>query len=62
MSSNARQYYSLLYIVYRYGGFWVIFNSERGNFVTGAGPVRVSYTNYIINFNYVKCTCFLGMF
>ena len=41
MSNNARQYYSLLYIVYRYVGISGIFKSQRGNFIAGAG-----YTNY----------------
>ena len=41
MSNNARQYYSLLCIVYRYVGISGIFKSQRGNFIAGAG-----YTNY----------------
>ena len=41
MSNNARQYYSLLCIVYRYVGISGIFKSQRGNYIAGAG-----YTNY----------------
>ena len=41
MSNNARQYYSLLCIVYRYVDISGIFKSQRGNFIAGAG-----YTNY----------------
>ena len=41
MSNNARQYYSLLCIVYRYVGISGIFKSQGGNFIAGAG-----YTNY----------------
>ena len=41
MSNNARQYYSLLCIVYRYVGISGIIKSQRGNFIAGAG-----YTNY----------------
>ena len=41
MSDNARQYYSLLCIVYRYVGISGISKSQRGNFIAGAG-----YTNY----------------
>ena len=41
MSNNARQYYSLLCIVYRYVGISGIFKSHCGNFIAGAG-----YTNY----------------
>ena len=37
MSNNARQYYSLLCIVYRDVGILGIFKSQRGNFVAGAG-------------------------
>ena len=41
MSNNARQYYSLLCIVYRYVGISGIFKFQCGNFIAGAG-----YTNY----------------
>ena len=41
MSNNARQYYSLLCIVYRYVGISGILKSKRGNFIAGA-----CYTNY----------------
>ena len=41
MSNNARQYYSLICIVYRYVGMSCIFKSQSGNFIAGAG-----YTNY----------------
>ena len=41
MSNNARQYYSLSCIVYRYVGISGIFISQRGNLIAGAG-----YTNY----------------
>ena len=41
MSNNARQYCSLLCIVYRHVGILGIFKSQRGNCIAGAG-----YTNY----------------
>ena len=65
VSNNARQYYSLLCIVYRYVGIWGTFYAPKREFDRWCGLHKLPSLKrvfYLCNFYYVKCTGFLGMF